>query len=173
MEFIRYTKENEEDAVPLGEVKVRWENLNSSSTPYERAIAAPSDSTLHTMWLALSFVNLTDSIVVAVCFVGIILNRKVRKNPFNLYLLFLMFPDWCFGFFCFLTCIMCYAKGEFWSPAMCKWQSVYLVFGTVSNTVRVYGRVEMVDGEFFYSTQPLISLFLVWPSTVVERGRNL
>jgi hypothetical protein len=122
-----------DDQVELGQVRIRWDDLDDASTTFERSIAAPSDETIRVMWLGLTFVGLIDSLFVAIVFFGIMSSKKVRNSPFNMYLLFLMFPDFIYGFFCFVTCIMNYVKGEYWGPGMCYWQAMYLVFGTAAN----------------------------------------
>jgi hypothetical protein len=119
--------------VPLGQPRIRWWELDDSSPSYFKAVAAPSDDDLVTMWSILSAVNLIDSLIVATVFTGLALSKTARKNPFNLYLLFLMFPDFIYSFMCWITCFMSALKGEYWSPSMCRWQSVYLVFGTAAN----------------------------------------
>jgi hypothetical protein len=122
-----------DDQVELGQVRIRWDDIDEASSSFERSIAAPSDATIQVFWLGLFFVSLIDSLFVAIIFFGIMSSKKARSSPFNMYLLFLMFPDFLYGFFCFCTCIMNYAKGEYWGPGMCYWQSMYLVFGTAAN----------------------------------------
>jgi hypothetical protein len=82
------------------------------------------------MWSILSAVNLIDSLIVGTVFTGLALSKTARKNPSNLYILFLMFPEFILPFMCWITCSMSALKGEYWSPSMCRWQSVYLVFAT-------------------------------------------
>jgi hypothetical protein len=119
--------------VPLGQPRIRWWELDDSSPNYFKAVAAPSDDVLVTMWSILAAVTLVDSLIVATIFTGLALSKTARKNPFNLYLLFLMFPDFIYSFMCWITCFMSALKGEYWSPSMCRWQAVYLVYGTAAN----------------------------------------
>jgi hypothetical protein len=57
--------------VPLGQPRIRWDELNNESPSYFKALAAPSDDALVQMWWILSAVNLIDSLIVAVVFCGI------------------------------------------------------------------------------------------------------
>jgi hypothetical protein len=119
--------------VPLGQPRIRWWELDDTSPKYFKAVAAPSDDDLVTMWSLLAAFLLILWVIVAIVFTGLALSKTARKNPFNLYLLFLMFPDFIYSFMCWITCLMSALKGEYWSPAMCRWQSVYMVFGTAAN----------------------------------------
>jgi hypothetical protein len=118
---------------PLGQPRIRWWELDDTSPHYFKAVAAPSDDDLVTMWSVLAAFLLIVWLIVATVFTGLALSKTARKNPFNLYLLFLMFPDFIYSFMCWITCFMSSLKGEYWSPAMCRWQSVYMVFGTAAN----------------------------------------
>jgi hypothetical protein len=119
--------------VPLGQPRIRWWELDGTSPNYFKAVAAPSDNDLVTMWSIMAAFLLIVWLIVATVFTGLALSKTARKNPFNLYLLFLMFPDFIYSFMCWITCFMSAINGEYWSPSMCRWQSVYLVFGTAAN----------------------------------------
>jgi hypothetical protein len=64
---------------------------------------------------------------------GILSSRKARRNPFNIYLLYLMIPDFMFSLLCGITCTLNAVKGEYWSSWMCSFQQWYVVFGIGSN----------------------------------------
>lgn len=119
--------------VPLGQPRIRWSELENDSPSYYKALAAPSNNELVMMWWILSIVNFIDSIIVAVVLLSVITNRRTRKSTFNLYLIYLMIPDFLYSFLCFITCLMCALKGEYWSPAMCRGQAIYLVASTAAN----------------------------------------
>jgi hypothetical protein len=119
--------------VPLGQPRIRWWELDDTSPNYFKAVAAPSDDDLFIMWSTSAAFLLIVWLIVATVFTGLALSKTARKNPFNLYLLFLMFPDFIYSFMCWVTCFMSAIKGEYWSPSMCRWQSIYMVFGTAAN----------------------------------------
>jgi hypothetical protein len=109
-----------------------WE-LNDNSTRYEKFLAAPSDETLHQMWSAWAGITLVVGVFSLVVFLGILSSRRARSNSFNLYLLFLMFPDIVFSICCGITCTLNAINGEYWSHWMCNFQQFYCVFGIGSN----------------------------------------
>lgn len=65
--------------------------------------------------------------------VSILLDRKARKNPFNIYLVFLAIPDFTFSLCCAVTCLMNASNQEYWSGWMCNFQNWYSVFGIGCN----------------------------------------
>lgn len=66
-------------------------------------------------------------------FVAIATKRKVRRNPFNLYLLYLAVPDFIFSLSCGVTCLLNALNQEYWSSWMCSFQQWYMVFGIGAN----------------------------------------
>merc|ERR1711976_1090557 len=64
---------------------------------------------------------------------SITVDEKVRSKPFNLYLIYLMIPDFTFSLLCAITCLLNALNGGFYSHAMCNFQQLYVVFGIGSN----------------------------------------
>jgi MFS family permease len=85
------------------------------------------------MWSIYSPLLFFFSAVILVVFLGIITNRKARKNPFNKYIIFLAVPDFCFSFLCAITCLASALNNGYSSWEMCQLQVAYLNFGAAAN----------------------------------------
>ena len=120
--------------VPLGQPTIREWELNSDSTRYDRLQAAPSDSDLVIMWSLWSPISAIIGIFVLLVLLSIVSKRKIRSNPFNLYLVYLMIPDIIFSLGCAVTCTFNALHGAYSSVAMCQAQSFYLVLGVAGNS---------------------------------------
>jgi hypothetical protein len=120
--------------VPLGQPRIRWADLDEGNTRYDRDVAAPSADDLVTMWTVESIIFAFNSIIIATVFLAIVLSRKTRRNPFNTYLLFLMAPDFVFGFLCMLACSLSASTGEYFASWMCRFQSWFIVCGLSINS---------------------------------------
>ena len=117
---------------------LRWNELKGDgieSSVYERTIASPNtDDELQLMFIISAASLFVVSSFILTLFLSIVSSKKARSTPFNQYLLFLSFPDWIYSFLCFLTCFMSALVGHYYSPFMCRFQSVYMMFGTGANT---------------------------------------
>lgn len=112
---------------------IRIDELTDDSSRYEHFSAAPPDEELVKYWyswVALAFINGFFSLLV---FLSIVANRRARRKPFNLYLIYLMIPDFTFSLLCALTCLMNAIHGSYWSHWMCNFQQFYVVFGIGAN----------------------------------------
>ena len=109
-----------------------WE-LNENSTRYDAIVAAPSDEALMHYWWTWAVVATMVGIASLILFLGIAFSPKARKNPFNLYLLYLSIPDFIFSLSCGITCLLNAINGEYWAAWMCNFQQWYCVFGIGSN----------------------------------------
>jgi hypothetical protein len=112
---------------------LRVDELNEDSSRYDHVAAAPPDEELVKYWYSwavLAFVNGLFSFIV---FLSIITNKKVRGKPFNLYLIYLMIPDFVFSLLCTMTCLLNAINGAYWSHFMCNFQQFYVVFGIGAN----------------------------------------
>jgi hypothetical protein len=97
------------------------------------ARAAPSDDVLHIQFSVLAAIN---ALVAAACFIlllAILKSRNVRSKSFNLYLLFIVIPDFVASFSCFITCALSAPGSSYYSEVMCGWQAWYLAFGFTAN----------------------------------------
>ena len=110
----------------------RWE-LNATHDRFDYARATPSEEALRIQFSLLAGINLIVAAACGIVMVAILKSPRVRRNPFNLYLLFIVIPDFIASASCFLTCIMSAPEGTYYSEAMCGWQSWYLVFGFTAN----------------------------------------
>mmetsp|Transcript_44783 Transcript_44783/g.108186 ORF Transcript_44783/g.108186 Transcript_44783/m.108186 type:complete len:240 (+) Transcript_44783:137-856(+) len=111
-----------------------WQ-INENSTRYEFQRSQPGDeNVLRIQFSILGSVNAIVALTTFTLILTILKNKNIRENPFNLYLLFIAFPDFIAGASCFLTCIMSAPEGRYYSEAMCGWQSFYLCFGFTANS---------------------------------------
>jgi hypothetical protein len=111
----------------------QWE-LNENSTRYEKNLAAPSDEQLTHYWWAWGSVALAAGIFTLVIFLSVITAApRIRKQSFNVYLIFLMIPDFSFSLLCGITCLLNAINGSYWSHWMCNFQQWYCVWGIGSN----------------------------------------
>lgn len=110
-----------------------WE-LNETSSRYDRSFAAPSQETLRIMWYIWAVVFFVFSMVILIVFQAMIRSKKVRRKPFNLYLIFLIFPDFLFAFLCSFTCLYLALNLGYEYPIICKIQSFYATFGLGANS---------------------------------------
>mmetsp|Transcript_29703 Transcript_29703/g.45019 ORF Transcript_29703/g.45019 Transcript_29703/m.45019 type:complete len:431 (-) Transcript_29703:480-1772(-) len=108
--------------------------LNSNSTRYERFIAGPSKEDAHIMWIIWSSMSLSVAVFCITLFAGILASPKARKSAFNVYILFLVFPDIIFNVCCAMTCAINVVAGQYVSAVMCQWQSWYCVFDFTANS---------------------------------------
>ena len=120
--------------VQLGRPGVRIWEVDESSTNFERQRAAPSDETLHRVWMAWSTFFFAFATFNVIVFLGIITARKVRRRPFNVYVIFLMVPDIVYTLSCAVQCAILSARGGFITPGSCQVQSFYLMFGLTANS---------------------------------------
>lgn len=109
-----------------------WQ-LNENSTRYDAITAGPSDDDLMKYWWAWAVVALVVGTASLILFLAIALSPTARKNPFNVYLLYLSIPDFVFSLSCGITCLLNAINGEYWAAWMCTFQQWYCVFGIGSN----------------------------------------
>ena len=109
-----------------------WE-LNENSTRYEYPRAWPSSNALSIKFSLLATINAVVAASALLLIVSIVRYEKIRKNSFQLYLLFIAIPDFIASFCCFLTCVLSAPNAEYYSEAMCGFQSFYLTFGFTAN----------------------------------------
>jgi len=114
--------------------KLLASELNSTSTRYDRFVAGPSQDDAKLMWIIWSTISAAVGLFCLILFLGIVCSPKARKSAFNIYILFLVFPDIVFNLCCTITCAMSAAAGEYFSAAMCQWQSWYCVFDFTANS---------------------------------------
>jgi hypothetical protein len=113
--------------------RLRVDGLNENSTRYDRLVAAPSDERLVMYWFSWGSLALLVGLFSLSVLLGILSSRKVRRKPFNLYLLYLLIPDFFFSIFCGITCLLNALNGAYWSKWMCNFQQFYVVFGIGAN----------------------------------------
>jgi len=107
--------------------------MNETTTRYERLQAAPSDDDLVLMWSLWMVICTVVAISIALVLISVLLDSTTRSNPFNLFLLFLMVPDFLFSGLCAITCLLNASAGHYWSGAMCQFQAFYVIFGIAAN----------------------------------------
>ena len=88
-------------------------------------VAAPSDQDIQMMWLFLGIAVGIVAVFVGAIFLALVTDRYMRRSPFNVYLLFLIFPDFLFSFACTFTCLRSFFAGHYLSLTECHWQTWY------------------------------------------------
>lgn len=119
---------------PLGTPPLRESMLSSSPSRLEKLSAAPSDEELQTMWTIWSAVFAVYSVIILVVFFGIVCSKRVRAQPFNHYLIYLMLPDILYTVVCTFQCGLLAILGGPNTPFSCSLQSFYLIFGNGANS---------------------------------------
>jgi len=116
-----------------GKPKLRVWQINENSTRYQIMDAAPSDKDLQHYWWSWAVIALFVGSCSLILFLSILSSPKARRNPFNVYLLYLAVPDFVFSLSCGVTCLLNAWNGEYWSAWMCNFQDWYCVFGIGAN----------------------------------------
>ena len=115
--------------LPLGRPALRQWELTEDSSRYDRNRAAPADEVLRRVWISWSTLYFVFAFFNLIVLLGTISSRRVRRKPFNLYLIYLMIPDVLMTGACAITCAYLAANGGFTHPWICRFQSVYIMFG--------------------------------------------
>ena len=110
-------------------LRYRDAELDSSDSRYNNIVAGGSDEQRKRQWIIYSSVALVVAAFVLVVMIAILRKPVVRKRPFNLFLIFLMIPDFVFSFFCGINCALNAVKGDYVSEAWCHFQVFYCVWG--------------------------------------------
>lgn len=122
------------ESVPINEPMIRMWELNENSTHYDRMVAAPSDEDLIKFWKGWASIMLITGVLTTLILIPLLLSAKARKNPFNVYLIFLMIPDMLVAWICGFTCLSNALAGHFTTPFMCRFQSFYMIAAIGSNS---------------------------------------
>jgi hypothetical protein len=109
-----------------------WQ-LNENSTRYDAVRAWPTSDALSIKFSILATITAIVLVSSLLLIASILREAEIRRNSFNLYLLFIAVPDFIASFSCFLTCVMSAPKAEYYSEAMCGYQAFYLTFAFAAN----------------------------------------
>ena len=112
---------------------LRIDELNANSSRYDHLVAAPPDEQLVKYWYAWAALAYANGLFSFLIFLSVVTNKRAREKPFNLYLIYLMVPDFVFSLLCGTTCLLNALKGAYWSHSMCNFQQFYVVFGIGAN----------------------------------------
>jgi hypothetical protein len=89
-----------------------------------------SDGRKYPLWVAWAALSLTTAAVCLWLMLTILLNRKLRANSFNQFVIGLVFPDFAFAFLCGVTCWRNAAVGHYFgAQGRCLYQGVFVCFG--------------------------------------------
>ncbi|CAB9526160.1 expressed unknown protein [Seminavis robusta] len=110
----------------------QWE-IDESHDRFQWKLAWPGDRNLYLQFALLATINAVVAVACLILILSLLRYRKVRRNPFNLYILFTAIPDFMTSFLCFFTCSLSAAKGRYYSEWMCSFQAFYLTFGFTAN----------------------------------------
>jgi hypothetical protein len=122
------------DRTSLGISPLSESELPDDASIFEVLVAAPDDEELHTIWTVWSIVFALYSFIILVVFFAIISSKRVRRQPFNHYLIYLMLPDILYTVLCTIQCGALAITGGNNTPASCRLQSFYLLFGNGANS---------------------------------------
>lgn len=115
--------------------------MNTDDNEYVIAISSSSHSDYKdtsVIWMWSVYAGLSGLITVSVSLVLAGLLHQYRysnprkKNPFNLYVVFLLIPNLLFGLFCTITCLV-YLFSTSGTEGWCRFQSFYRLFDVTSN----------------------------------------
>ena len=121
------------DYSDIHEMKFNEDELDETNTRYDRYSAGGSDHDRHVQWIIFASISLGVSAFVLLVLSAILTKKSVRRNVFNLYLVFLMIPDLVFSLMCGINCSLNAARGEYVSANWCRFQVVYCVWGIGAN----------------------------------------
>ena len=109
------------------------ESLGKNATRYELLSAAPSPQTQRVIWITWSALAGVVGILVLIFFLSILSSPKARSRSFNVYVLFITFPDMFFSIACSVTCGLNAAAGQYYSERGCSFQTFYTIFAFAGN----------------------------------------
>ncbi|GAX26780.1 hypothetical protein FisN_9Lh045 [Fistulifera solaris] len=101
---------------------------------YDHLVAAGPDSDRMLQWSVWVMVASGVAIFVASVLMSMLCNKRIRKSGFNLYLVFLMIPDFLFSFLCSVNCGLNVSAGSYISEAWCWFQTFYVTFSIGANS---------------------------------------
>lgn len=93
-----------------------------------RALDHIANDSLVNMWIGWAVVFGLCALAVFVVWLSMVLSTKVRRSPYNWNLIYLILPDWFYTANCAITCALNASRGQYYSPTMCQWQSLYTVW---------------------------------------------
>ena len=128
----------------------QWD-LNENSTRYDYPRGRPDDNVLQVQFSILAFINGVVAIATFILITAILRSKKLRSNAFDLYILAMAFPDFAGSFLCLLTCSLSAPGSDFYSEAMCGFQSFYLVFAFAGNAWTNVAIIYQVNKLLVYS----------------------
>lgn len=109
-----------------------WE-INETTTIYEKMGAATSDENLVIFWKVCAAINVVLAVFSGTVILAILNDRKARQNSFNLYLLYLMIPDFVLTAGCFVICVLNFAHGHYIAAWICELQAFVLAWSIFCN----------------------------------------
>ena len=109
------------------------ENLGKNATRYELLSAAPSPQTQQVIWITWSALAGVVGILTLIFFLSILSSPKAHGRSFNVYVLFITFPDMFFSIACSVTCGLNAAAGRYYSERGCSFQTFYTIFAFAGN----------------------------------------
>lgn len=85
---------------------LRESELNSTHSRYDYAVAAPLPDALQIQFGVLSVINAIVATASLIVLVALLRSRTVLRQSFNLYLLFIVLPDFLASAACCCTCVL-------------------------------------------------------------------
>ena len=108
---------NDDDAPHV--LRYRDYALNATHSRYDRLVAGGTDLERWRSWVAYASITLAVAAFVLMVLIAILRQPRVRRKPFNVFLIFLMVPDVCFSLLCGVNCILNARHGDYISQGWC------------------------------------------------------
>jgi len=116
--------------VPINEAPFLY---NKDLGYWDSRMGALNDSDRRIIWLSYTILRLLSTLMIGFVFVAILSNKKIRRKPYNLFLIYLMIPDLVYNIPGGIVYFLNYLAGKHISVASCKVESFCTVFGLSGN----------------------------------------
>lgn len=117
----------------IHQLRFRESDLNETNTRYDNIVAGGSDQERFIQWTVYATIALLAATVALLVLMAILRKTNVRRQSFNLFLVFLIVPDLVFSIFCGVNCALNAAHGDYISASWCRFQAFYCVWGIGCN----------------------------------------
>ena len=109
---------------------IAHDSEEADGTRWSVMVTRMPPETMRVYWLIWMFVALLSSAASFVVIAVIARRPRLHSQPFNMFVVGLVIPDFVFSFSCSITCLLNYLNGGwFGGTRACDWQSLYCVFG--------------------------------------------
>jgi len=100
---------------------------------WDSRMGALNVSVRRNIWLAYTIIRAVSTLIIGIIFMAMVLNKKIRRKPYNLFLIYLMIPDLVYNIPGGVVYFMNFIAGAHISVTACKIESFCTVFGFSGN----------------------------------------